>query len=86
MPSTEEGRFYMPPLMMQLLCLLSAVKYDVLHFINFFADAYTRYSFQLSNTFLCLQLNNLELAVNLAKRANLPGAENLVNFINSMLL
>lgn len=26
-----------------------------------------------------LQLNNLELAVNLAKRGNLPGAENLVN-------
>lgn len=25
-----------------------------------------------------LQLNNLELAVNLAKRGNLPGAENLV--------
>ena len=25
------------------------------------------------------QLNNLELAVNLAKRGNLPGAENLVN-------
>ena len=26
-----------------------------------------------------LQLNNLELAVNLAKRGNLPGAENLVS-------
>jgi hypothetical protein len=31
------------------------------------------------NTFLgILQLNNLELAVNLAKRGNLPGAEELV--------
>lgn len=28
---------------------------------------------------LFIQLNNLELAVNLAKRGNLPGAENLVN-------
>jgi hypothetical protein len=28
-----------------------------------------------------MQLNNLELAVNLAKRANLPGAENLVSSI-----
>jgi hypothetical protein len=28
--------------------------------------------------FLFLQLNNLELAVNLAKRGNLPGAEQLV--------
>ena len=28
-----------------------------------------------------LQLNNLELAVNLAKRGNLPGAENLVNLL-----
>lgn len=27
---------------------------------------------------LFLQLNNLELAVNLAKRGNLPGAEQLV--------
>jgi hypothetical protein len=31
-----------------------------------------------------MQLNNLELAVNLAKRANLPGAENLVSSINKM--
>jgi hypothetical protein len=53
---------------------------------KFFADAYTRYSFQISNIFRCLQLNNLELAVNLAKRANLPGAENLVNSMTSMLL
>lgn len=31
------------------------------------------------NTFLgIMQLNNLELAVNLAKRGNLPGAEELV--------
>lgn len=32
--------------------------------------------------FFCfnLQLNNLELAVNLAKRGNLPGAENLVRY------
>lgn len=30
-----------------------------------------------------LQLNNLELAVNLAKRGNLPGAENLVS-VNSI--
>lgn len=28
---------------------------------------------------ILLQLNNLELAVNLAKRGNLPGAENLVS-------
>jgi len=33
----------------------------------------------LLNTFWgILQLNNLELAVNLAKRGNLPGAEELV--------
>jgi hypothetical protein len=32
-----------------------------------------------------MQLNNLELAVNLAKRANLPGAENLVSSITSMI-
>ena len=31
-----------------------------------------------------MQLNNLELAVNLAKRANLPGAENLVSSITKM--
>lgn len=31
-----------------------------------------------------MQLNNLELAVNLAKRANLPGAENLVSSITEM--
>jgi hypothetical protein len=31
-----------------------------------------------------MQLNNLELAVNLAKRANLPGAENLVCSITKM--
>ena len=28
-----------------------------------------------------VQLNNLELAVNLAKRGNLPGAENLVRIV-----
>jgi len=33
-----------------------------------------------------MQLNNLELAVNLAKRANLPGAENLVSSITNDLL
>ena len=32
-----------------------------------------------------MQLNNLELAVNLAKRANLPGAENLVSSITEMI-
>lgn len=37
------------------------------------------------------QLNNLELAVNLAKRGNLPGAENLVGvfmfcFLNDKFL
>jgi len=32
-----------------------------------------------------MQLNNLELAVNLAKRANLPGAENLVSSTTSMI-
>lgn len=32
-----------------------------------------------------MQLNNLELAVNLAKRANLPGAENLVSSTSSMI-
>jgi clathrin heavy chain len=32
------------------------------------------------------QLNNLELAVNLAKRENLPGAENLVNILFSVNL
>ena len=32
-----------------------------------------------------MQLNNLELAVNLAKRANLPGAENLVTSTTSMI-
>jgi len=31
-----------------------------------------------------MQLNNLELAVNLAKRANLPGAENLVSSVTKM--
>jgi hypothetical protein len=31
-----------------------------------------------------MQLNNLELAVNLAKRANLPGAENLVSSITKI--
>ena len=31
-----------------------------------------------------MQLNNLELAVNLAKRANLPGAENLVSSVSKM--
>ena len=31
-----------------------------------------------------MQLNNLELAVNLAKRANLPGAGNLVSSITEM--
>ena len=31
-----------------------------------------------------MQLNNLELAVNLAKRANLPGAENLVSSVTNM--
>lgn len=30
---------------------------------------------------LVLQLNNLELAVNLAKRGNLPGAEQLVSLL-----
>ncbi|AQK56804.1 Clathrin heavy chain 2 [Zea mays] len=34
--------------------------------------------------FVSGQLNNLELAVNLAKRANLPGAENLVSSITKM--
>lgn len=33
-----------------------------------------------------LQLNNLELAVSLAKRGNLPGAENLVNLLFVKLL
>ena len=32
-----------------------------------------------------MQLNNLELAVNLAKRANLPGAGNLVSSITKMI-
>jgi hypothetical protein len=32
-----------------------------------------------------MQLNNLELAVNLAKRASLPGAENLVSSIVSII-
>lgn len=32
------------------------------------------------------QLNNLELAVNLAKRGNLPGAENLVNLLTGHVL
>jgi len=35
--------------------------------------------------FVSGQLNNLELAVNLAKRANLPGAENLVTSTTSMI-
>lgn len=34
---------------------------------------------------LFLQLNNLELAVNLAKRGNLPGAENLVSYFFILL-
>lgn len=33
-----------------------------------------------------LQLNNLELAVNLAKRGNLPGAENLVSICFSEIV
>ena len=33
----------------------------------------------LSYPSYCLQLSNLELAINLAKRGNLPGAENLVS-------
>lgn len=41
------------------------------------------YGLHLYTYFKCyhlfLQLNNLELAVNLAKRGNLPGAENLVS-------
>ena len=35
-------------------------------------------TFQQISFFLLSQLNNLELAVNLAKRGNLPGAEKLV--------
>lgn len=33
---------------------------------------------------LMVQLNNLELAVNIAKRGNLPGAENLVIIISKL--
>lgn len=35
--------------------------------------------FFLNSCSVILQLNNLELAINLAKRGNLPGAEELVN-------
>lgn len=46
-------------------------------FLSFFFDWREKNSL---NIFIAvLQLNNLELAVNLAKRGNLPGAENLVN-------
>jgi hypothetical protein len=82
MPSIGEDRFYMPQLMMQPLCLLSAVKYVLLP-LNYLAYVLAIIVF---NTFCFMQLNNLELAVNLAKRANLPGAENLVSSITSMLL
>ncbi|RZS19450.1 hypothetical protein BHM03_00051844, partial [Ensete ventricosum] len=34
----------------------------------------------IPNMWCLLQLNNLELAVSLAKRGNLPGAENLVDY------
>ncbi len=68
--------------MMQPLCLLSAVKYVLLP-LNYLAYVLAIIVF---NTFCFMQLNNLELAVNLAKRANLPGAENLVSSITSMLL
>ena len=40
------------------------------------------YIIETNEFFCCLwQLNNLELAVNLAKRGNLPGAENLVSLL-----
>jgi dihydrodipicolinate synthase/N-acetylneuraminate lyase len=78
MPSTEGGRFYMPQLTMQLLCLLSVVKYEHQHLRTSFL--FVMHMLDNSfNTVFGIQLNNLELAVNLAKRANLPGAENLVS-------
>lgn len=43
------------------------------------------HKFALRNRLL-FQLNNLELAVNLAKRGNLPGAENLVRYLSGLLV
>jgi len=48
---------------------------------------YTKEGHQSYIIFLVVwQLNNLELAVNLVKRGNLPGAENLVNTLFSVNL
>lgn len=75
----------MPQLMMQLLCLLSVVKYEHQHLWTSFL--FLMHMLENSfNTVFGIQLNNLELAVNLAKRANLPGAENLVSSTASILL
>ena len=51
------------------VCLLTFVFYDIAFM----------FSLHPSNLQQLWQLNNLELAVNLAKRGNLPGAENLVS-------
>ena len=83
MPSTEEGRFYMPLLMMQPLCLLLVVKYVHQNFWACFL--FLMHMLDNSRHNFGMQLNNLELAVNLAKRANLPGAENLVSSTTFMI-
>lgn len=71
--------------MKQQWCLLSVAKYvDKLAFFFFFMPLVLDILFlHILSVYHLPQLNNLELAVNLAKRGNLPGAENLVSLLFS---
>lgn len=61
------------------LYLLSVVRYAFQLFPYNLATGTKKTSQVILNIYLVFwQLNNLELAVNLAKRGNLPGAEELV--------
>lgn len=61
------------------LYLLLVVRYECQNFpYNLATGAKKTLQVILGVYLVFLQLNNLELAVNLAKRGNLPGAEELV--------
>ena len=79
MPSIGVDRCYWLPSMNKQLCHLSVARYvDNLAFSSRF---YEKITIVFTNIiWLFLQLNNLELAVNLAKWGNLPGAEQLVSW------